>query len=89
MAGVSFDEEPVTIPLPAAEQPQLVRLVMRWGLADSQKGAELLLLSVAVAGFVTMFILLFLQMGKGTGEYRTPDQLRAERGFTTPIPVPR
>lgn len=89
MAGVSFDEEPVAVPQPlSAQAPALARLVMRWGFAKDEKSAELFLLCVTIVGFITMFVLLFLQFGKGSREYQTPDQIRMERGFTAPIPTP-
>ncbi|MDQ1300007.1 MAG: hypothetical protein QG636_675 [Patescibacteria group bacterium] len=88
MAGVSFDEEPVVSAPVLTQSPALVRLVIRWGFAKDEKSAELFLLCIVIAGFITMFVLLFLQFGKGSGEYRTPDQIRMDRGFTAPIPSP-
>lgn len=45
MAGVSFDEEPVLAARPlSAQSPALVRLVMRWGFAKDEKGAQNVLL---------------------------------------------
>ncbi|MBU2103919.1 hypothetical protein KKD81_00015 [Patescibacteria group bacterium] len=50
MSDISFNEENTTVrPTPiAAQQPALVKLVIRWGLAKDQKGAEMVLIGTAV-----------------------------------------
>jgi hypothetical protein len=54
MSEISFDEEATLVrsaPL-AAQQPALVKLVIRWGLAKDPKGAQLLLVLVTVISVV-------------------------------------
>ncbi len=54
MSDISFDEENTSVraaPL-ATQQPALVKLVIRWGLAKDQKGAEIVLISVAIIAAV-------------------------------------
>ena len=53
MTNVSFDEEQTYQAAPiASSQPYFVRLVINWGLAKDQKGAEKFLIGVVVAAVV-------------------------------------
>lgn len=67
MSNISFDEEqtsarPTQI---ASRDPVLVRMVMGWGLAKDRKGAEVILVVVAiVAGIIAIAIPLLSVPGK-------------------------
>lgn len=54
MSNVSFDEESTLAPMPQvrSSQPALVSLVMRWGFAKDEKGAQAVLVGVVVLGIV-------------------------------------
>ena len=72
MAGVSFDEEPVAVPQPLSVQaPALVRLVMRWGFAKDQKGAEQFLLWT-IGACVLLIISVFFLTAQSVPEAETP-----------------
>lgn len=63
MADVSFDEDPSIAQIPASQQaPALVRLVMRWGFAEDQKGAERFLLWTIGACVLLAIAVFFLLM---------------------------
>lgn len=72
MADVSFDEEPVAVPQPlSAQAPALVRLVMRWGFAKDQKGAEQFLLWT-IGACVLLIVGVFFLTAQSVPEAETP-----------------
>ena len=72
MTGISFDEDQGIAALPASQQaPALVRLVMRWGFAQDQKGAERFLLWT-IGACVLLAIAIFLFMMPDVPEPVTP-----------------
>jgi len=54
MSDVSFDEERTLAPVPQiqASQPALTRVVIRWGFAKDEKGAQGVLIGVIIAAVV-------------------------------------
>ena len=63
MTEVSFEEEQTFATRPAARsQPALVRLVLRWGFASDQKGAERFLLWVIGACVLLAIAIFFFMM---------------------------
>ena len=74
MSDISFDEENTSVraaPL-ATQQPALVKLVIRWGLAKDQKGAELVLIGTAVIAAV---LAIAIPLMSGGGVDRPPPQV--------------
>lgn len=66
MSEISFDEEITQVraaPL-AAQQPALVKLVIRWGLAKDPKSAEMLLIGTAVAAGILALVVSFMSVEK-------------------------
>ena len=63
MSTVSFDEERTLAPSPQQEttQPALVGLVIRWGFAKDQKGAQMVLIGIIVVA-VTLAVAVPLLM---------------------------
>lgn len=63
MAGISFDEDLGIAQVPVSQQaPALVRLVMRWGFAADQAGAERFLLYTIGACVLLAVAVVFLMM---------------------------
>lgn len=65
MSDISFDEENTTMraaPI-ASQQPALVKLVIRWGLAKDQKGAEMVLIVIAVIAAALAIAVPFMSGG--------------------------
>jgi hypothetical protein len=66
MSNISFDEGDTTMraaPV-AAQRPALVKLMIRWGFANDQKGAEMVLIGTAVVAFVLAIIIPFVSGGR-------------------------
>lgn len=66
MSDISFDEENTVMraaPL-VAQQPALVKLVIRWGLAKDQKGAEMVLIGTAVVAALLAIAIPLMSGGK-------------------------
>ncbi len=89
MTNVLFTEEQQYTPTPVGtSQSALVKLVIRWGLAKDEKSAQHVLLGTAIVMVSLMFWVLASNVGIGTSNTKrlTPDQLRAQNGFTGPLP---
>ena len=74
MSDISFDEESTTVraaPI-AAQQSALVKLVIRWGLAKDQKGAEMVLIVTAV---VAAALAIAVPLMSGGNANRPPPQI--------------
>jgi len=68
MSDISFDEENTTMraaPI-ATQQPALVKLVIRWGLAKDQKGAEMVLIGIAVVAAVLAIAIPLMTGGESS-----------------------
>jgi len=66
MSDISFDEENTTMraaPI-ATQQPALVKLVIRWGLAKDQKGAEMVLIGTAIIAAVLAIAIPLMSGGE-------------------------
>jgi len=72
MADISFDEEQSLAPRTASHgSPTLVRLVMRWGFAKDEKGAEQFLLWT-IGACVLLIVGIFLLSRQVLSEPLTP-----------------
>jgi len=68
MSDISFDEENTTMraaPI-ATQQPALVKLVIRWGLAKDQKGAEMVLIGTAIIAAVLAIAIPLMTGGESS-----------------------
>ena len=66
MSDISFDEDQTIArsAQSAPRDPALVRMVIRWELAKDRKGAELLLVYVAVIAGIAAIAIPFLSISK-------------------------
>ena len=66
MSNVSFEEEGILASMPPAQasQPALVKLVIRWGFAKDEKGAQAVLIGVIAVSVVTAIAVPLLMREK-------------------------
>ena len=71
MANISFNEEQVVARTPlAARDPLFVRLMYKTGIVHTRRGAEIMLIGIAVVAL--LLAILFFPKGRGEPELDVP-----------------
>lgn len=85
MTEIQFQEEQQSQPAYGPQQPFMIRLVLRTGLVRSERGAQYVLLGIAVIAFILSGFFLFGGTSENTNdEFIQRTQQVDQRQFVQP-----